>query len=81
MILCLHADCNHAAEIRTEFGDYMCEMHRPADVSYSTYGPMSVGGDLPLSRRCFDNDHENCKTVWTQYPDGMGACQCSCHVS
>lgn len=41
--------------------------------------PKSLGGDLPISRRCFNNDHANCKGMWTQYPDNEGKCECECH--
>lgn len=41
--------------------------------------PKSLGGDNPISRRCFYGDHSNCKGSWTQYPDQSGDCECECH--
>jgi hypothetical protein len=41
--------------------------------------PRSMGGDLPVSRRCFDLNHGKCPGEWTQYPDLHGKCVCACH--
>jgi hypothetical protein len=41
--------------------------------------PKSLGGDLPISRRCHVGQHHLCKGWWTQYPDESGPCECECH--
>lgn len=41
--------------------------------------PRSVGGDLEVTRACFDGRHEWCYGVWTSYPDSEGDCTCACH--
>lgn len=41
--------------------------------------PRSLGGDLPLSRRCHRGRHADCLGEWTAYPGQSGPCECSCH--
>lgn len=41
--------------------------------------PKSLGGDDPVSRRCWHGQHSECKGSWTQYPDSSGPCECDCH--
>lgn len=41
--------------------------------------PRSMGGDLPLTRRCWRGQHAACPGAWTRYPDESGPCECGCH--
>lgn len=43
--------------------------------------PRSMGGENPISRRCFDLNHAKCPGEWTQYPDSHGPCECDCHLA
>jgi hypothetical protein len=45
----------------------------------TTYLPKSEGGDLEVTRRCFNGNHGTCAGTWTQYPEADGPCTCDCH--
>lgn len=42
--------------------------------------PRSLGGELPVTRRCHRGNHARCPKSWTAYPDYSGPCRCECHV-
>lgn len=41
--------------------------------------PRSLGGELPITRRCWRGEHKTCTKYWTAYPDQGGPCECDCH--